>query len=1150
MTRLYSDTNIDVRLVIFNGEKLIFCSRDATAFKNEWKQKGVKQVISVFTNEDWDLDDTNKVILLNLPPLSVTVTQSLNAFSTASVVFSNSMGRFWKRKVSEKVSWDTWKTRSFFEGFEGDYEEAKNILLKELVKCEESDYYKNLFHYFKQPVSRVIPIENFTRPFLVVDFGNLIFIDAKDRDGSWRAIFTGYVESITESYESAKDRRLTLNCVGLARYFERVPLFPELGSGIFYDLILPDELKDEEKSFYKAFFSQYRHTGDIFKMDYTQYTNLKDLMNFILEIFRFRLGQVKIEEIEKVVSNLMRGLLSYGVGEKEKLKEMVRAISKVYEEYWKKEGVYKFPFYEDVSVYTGFSNLREKFYLPYGVKVGETIRTLNKSSIASVYVPAEFDLILEKGGEGLGYYETIFGKELAKQLEDKSLEIMEFARRLIGLSIMQTPFHPTEKKIIEVIRTFLKAFGLYFFEDGFGNFIMDFIRYNEIPTSPYAFYEDMRLNGEKYIFREEKDILSRSLTKDGSKVLTALYFHSLINIPNADLKQFLNELMSSGHAFAPPEFLLRFGYNVEVVQDVYLSWKINFDKIKELVKVLNEYATAILEQRNALKCFKMRLTTRHRPDLQVGRTIYLPSLEELWFIERITHSITLGSDFTTTLELSAGHGINYKLREPRIILLNKLSKFYKNCEYTDGMVETEYALPNCGIVWVNGMDFPAEIKPGILLGPAKFSVDVVDVRNANPFLRAFYKERQSLVVAIDIRLLYFLDWFVTKFTNFFNQEPVFEYLKTRSFDKATLLSKPDVIVLPYVSCIWRQPKEGETSRHYEGRAIDISGIVFVVFNSKGLKKVFEGFEKLIGAKLPTKKFVMEKFGVNMYRAIVKDTDFSDVAQMVSSFSLKEIIDFINRRQNFMDFISTENEKKKFEKTLKLLSIEEVFKRLFIFNINVKENLRIKGMLVKKELEETPYKYSFAYKAAVASFFDRGPYMGVALEDEVPKEKRQYYSFAAFEGPVYLLKFDFNATRSDLSLAIVNAIAGTIIRESILSELKDIGYFIDASGGIFESTKRLSEKNEIYENLYRYLDEFYRIVIRSAPGKEHEACKNYLIWIGGLGKDYEEIEKDLDTYKELTKADGDVYHLYHIHVSVGKPDCSAIKALEEVFGIRR
>jgi hypothetical protein len=1141
--RLYTDVNIDVRLVIFNGEKLIFCSRDAKSFRDEWKNKGVRQVISVITGEVWDLDDPQKVLLLNLPPVSVTITQGMNTFSTASVTFANIGGRFWKRKVGEKVDWSTWKNRSIFSDFEGDYEEAREILLKELRKCEGSDYYKNLLHYFKNPITETI--DNFTRPFLVVDFGNLIFIDAKDRDGKWRALFTGYIETVSETYESAKDRRLTLSCSGLARYFDRVPAFPELGSGLFFSLILPDNLTEEEKSFYQGYFASYREYSDVFKDKFTQYENLKDLMKFILEIFRFRLGQLKEDEAEEVISKLkVAGMVSLSEPQKRELEDRIQKILEGFKQAWKDKGVHKFPFYNDVFIYTGFNNLRNKFYLPYGLKIGGEIKLLNKLAIADVYIPAEFDLFFEKGsGEGLGYYSTIFGEKLTNQLKDKDVAVLNFLKKLIGLSILQSPFHPTEKKLIEVIRAFLKAFNLFFFEDGFGNIVMDFIRYNEIPTSPYAFYEELRENGDKYIFREEKDILSSSFTKDGSKLMTAFYFHSMLNIPGVpQLSQFITELMNSGHAFASPEFVLRFGYNVETIQDVFLSWKINLFQYKELVKTLNEYAMALLEQRNALRCFRMRITTRHRPDLQVGRVIYLPSQEKLWFIEKVSHTITLGSDFTTTLELSAGHDINYKLREPRVVLIKKLSDFHNELYYPDGQTETSFS-PECGLVLVNGTDFPAEIKESVLYAPAKFVEDKTLYKVStqfNPFLHDFYKERSSQWIVIDIRLLYFLDWFHTAFTNFFNKDPVYDY-----YNREKLLNEPDIVVLPYISSIWRNPVSGKESRHYKGRAIDISGIVFVIFSKEGFKKLFEGLKNLVKlGSLPCKKYEVVREDKNFVYASSVESNLEEVLKYVNDFTMNDIYNFIKAKEGYF-LVASKEEKETFKKQLKLLSLKDLFHKYFD-KMNFRKDVRMDELWIMSEWERKLYTPLLVSTIPdVKEIIKQNEY--IKAKEGIPNKDLPKY-VKAFDEGVYILKFSFDASEgvSIERLALANAFTSIFLVPELISPeyniSRKIGRFVDASGGILELLAECVRKKVIGDEFYQMFENYYKAEVRTTQiaGKEEDIKKNYLIWIAGNGKNYEQILDDFDDIKEEISNSGDVYHLYHVHISVGKPDCKEIQ----------
>lgn len=1189
--RLNLDKLIDVRLFFFNGSKLVFCSRNAKSFYDEWKKRlGESWFIKAKSGRVFRFDEQD-IVLLNLVPVSVSVNQAINRFSTASIIFSANKGRFRKRSVNNfKLYWDTWKDNLFDD--DKDYEIVREFFVENLKVLEENDYYKNLYYYFDEKIGN--KKDSVSRPFLVLDYGNLVFIEVLDRDGEWRNIFTGYVISVSENYVSAQDYRLTLNCVSLGNFFNIIPIFPDLGSGILNNLVLPS---GDERLFWIGYYAQYRKTGDFWQSTYMG-KSLLELLRFLIFEMRLRLGIVDEDELRQNLRDLRQAGIK-PLSEELSNDETIKAIIEIYKKYLS-DSPFVFPvFDENVRVYLGKSNKR-----------GEKEFYLNQNGLAKVYIPPEFDL--RKGGEGLSVLEYIYKDRIKDKLNIiQPDEVFDLFQRLIGMSITQGSFHPNEKKISEIFNAIMKVFGVIYFEDGLGNIIIDFPRYNEIPTSEYAFYDDLRgVEGKRYIIREHEGIINYNYTKSGEKFLTAFFFHPKLNIPNFTPNEILVESLAAGHAFHTPYHVLRFGYNVETVQDVYFNFELSAERLKELKEVFNEYARAMLEMRNAFIVKKMRITLRHRPDLLLGRTVYIPSFEKLFYITGISHSITLGSDYTTILELSAGHDIDLKLKEPRLVLMKKLKAFKDNVTATDGLTEGVY-VSSCNIVRVNRKYFPANIKAGIMTVmpyPSQKIDEFIERRsvvNLPPFIDVL-KDVNTEYIDIDIRLLKFLDWFFVYFTNFFNGRNVLDF-KTLGF-----LESPDVLVFPYISDIWREKTKDAKyeSRHFYGRAIDIAGVTFVVLTFKGLLEVLKKLimiggvrevevkglkvintgakrrelEESLKKKFYTTNLEFRKVEVASYIDKIwryKIEGILDNMKKVVHFDLQSFKEWLDRFADadieWTDLGSAETFFNLWDLIKKYIGVENL-KWINKYSTNIRipidEMSSVLGngglMTINDEVELEKLREKYL-----------GPFMKTALENEdnlilrnklfssdvalevfwkqfekvvqpdvlktIELDSKKLLFSLAPENLILVINFHFNGIPDNKEIiAFKNRVSDWFASSILLSndyfEKEGIGEFEDATGGL---RKELQKNRFLYVNMP---DEIKKPVESLAGdeegtnGVEKRYDENYLIWKGGKRQNYDEIKNNRSWEKE----DLDYYHLFHFHVSVGYPDCKKIDILKNVY----
>lgn len=123
--------------------------------------------------------------------------------------------------------------------------------------------------------------------------------------------------------------------------------------------------------------------------------------------------------------------------------------------------------------------------------------------------------------------------------------------------------------------------------------------------------------------------------------------------------------------------------------------------LSDPVSQLGPYASMILS-RNRHNILRGTLTISGNEYMQPGEVVYLEDRNLLFYVTSVSHSIAIGSGFTTTLELSYGHSIGEYI--PTVMdSIGKL--FYKNQETTNTIIHRQDSSANeesIGVLQIDG----------------------------------------------------------------------------------------------------------------------------------------------------------------------------------------------------------------------------------------------------------------------------------------------------------------------------------------------------------------------------------------------------------------------------------------------------------------
>lgn len=196
----------------------------------------------------------------------------------------------------------------------------------------------------------------------------------------------------------------------------------------------------------------------------------------------------------------------------------------------------------------------------------------------------------------------------------------------------------TESKL-DIARNAAMSIGFEFFMDTNGDIVF----------KPPFYNMDVRDAGPVYTIRDE-DIINLSINVDADQIYT-----------RADITGRFLQLRQDDQQAAV------YGYYI----DYNLARQYGIRNIEETVGYLRTsrscyaYAVSKLSRENA-KARTASVTIVGRPELRLGRPIYIESEDAFFYIMGISHSFNFGSGFTTTLDLQASRHKYHKPDEDRV----------------------------------------------------------------------------------------------------------------------------------------------------------------------------------------------------------------------------------------------------------------------------------------------------------------------------------------------------------------------------------------------------------------------------------------------------------------------------------------------------
>ncbi len=221
--------------------------------------------------------------------------------------------------------------------------------------------------------------------------------------------------------------------------------------------------------------------------------------------------------------------------------------------------------------------------------------------------------------------------------------------------IQTLPYDNSPVNDLQSYDVFKKIFGM-----SFGNWQNDYQSHYEIAVqvarlTNYEFYADANghiwyhqprfhnyhilthENPEIYLLRDE-DILNCNLTESDQQVITSVYVTGAPNFYTGP-----KEPVKMVGFYEDPSLVLKYGRRMVPVTHPYVvsEGDINF------------FARSYLVRANAGR-YVGTVTVLGRPEIRMHMPIYIPFRNMIYYVEGITHTFTMGQQFTTTLKLRYG----------------------------------------------------------------------------------------------------------------------------------------------------------------------------------------------------------------------------------------------------------------------------------------------------------------------------------------------------------------------------------------------------------------------------------------------------------------------------------------------------------------
>jgi hypothetical protein len=250
--------------------------------------------------------------------------------------------------------------------------------------------------------------------------------------------------------------------------------------------------------------------------------------------------------------------------------------------------------------------------------------------------------------------------------------------RILSVSGVE-PFNMTFSSRLDVLRHFQKMVYYEFYVDVAGNIQYHPKRLGNVFFDNSLLY--MTTAGSTtirvpqpfpgiYIFGpEERKNLVRNFNTDQLTTYTRFMGHPDVEVPNQPL---LSNVTMSGY-WVDEYLLRRFGYRRMDAQNEMINY--NVDVPLDDGEKINIFKLAAREQM-AYSNAELRTcdaTLIFRPEIDLAYPIYLPDYNEVFYLQSISHSITIGGDATTTISANFG-------RKPNVIPPDFMSLVFRQDE--------------------------------------------------------------------------------------------------------------------------------------------------------------------------------------------------------------------------------------------------------------------------------------------------------------------------------------------------------------------------------------------------------------------------------------------------------------------------------------
>lgn len=550
----------------------------------------------------------------------------------------------------------------------------------------------------------------------LVDLGlfQRVVIDAKGPDGLWYAWFTGLVTGIQDGYQARSMPAIVLQCKDYWRLLQLSEVALRKGVANVEEIYQSEDIRAQFKGEYGP--------------AYTTSNFLAGLSGAQILHMTLDLANRTYCWLPYAMSKL--GLTGYRYDE-ELLKRRARVDAKLKRtDFFFDEGFFYVPFFdkqsEIYSPYLGATSLRSRASMVYQfgpesiedpvmtpVNVGPPADDDTEFPVAALDSTLLVDVNIGAGPEGAAYKTMIDGilgllqidkvtsDQVVKKVADATFYDVFFDPN--GNLVYQIPRYnnlpgdyavnfekrrvvqgqvpsatnpayaplPTSSSSLEVPETTVATYGEKMKAAG------PYTHFDFAPDSDQAQNFAQRFHGNGYVITDI-GIRSWNLSSSEEAIVTDVEVpagYILIN----EKSQTLTPLARTGRVPLDNvrHLQARFGHRYLKTQQIVIPKE--FDQAPTLKAVLDAFALALLNQING-KAVGGTLGLHARPDLDIGRTIFLVERQHLFYLLGVEQTVRYGKSAGTTLTLGYGHDIGQQIPNPWVAVRNVIGSDRPNAD--------------------------------------------------------------------------------------------------------------------------------------------------------------------------------------------------------------------------------------------------------------------------------------------------------------------------------------------------------------------------------------------------------------------------------------------------------------------------------------